>query len=321
MANFTAGLLGVDFNALELAPLANAGQSGAGPTSVVLSIGDVSVQVFGTGFGYAASGPPTAGVIQRLAVSTGAGLAYDISGLSLSAETFRNLIVAGDNAATKAALFAGADVFTGSAIADRLFSYAGDDTVSAGAGNDIIIEASGSNYLRGDEGDDQIAGGSGFDDINGNMGNDTASGGLGNDWVVGGKDNDLLFGDDGGDLVYGNLGDDTCEGGAGNDTIRGGQQNDTLSGGAGADYVSGDRGDDTMTGGEGADLFHSFSDAGIDRVLDFSVAQGDRVLLDLGTTYSVSQIGDDTVISMSGGQVILVGVAASSLLSTSIFLA
>ena len=60
--------------------------------------------------------------------------------------------------------------------------------------------------------------------------------------------------------------------------VRGGQQEDSLSGGCGDDFVSGDKGDDTMTGGAGAELFHSFGDAGIDRVLDFNLAEGDRVI-------------------------------------------
>ena len=137
--------------------------------------------------------------------------------------------------------------------------------------------------------------------------------------VGGGKDNDIVFGDDGGDLVYGNLGDDSCNGGNGNDTVRGGQGNDTLSGGAGADFVSGDRGDDTMTGGLGADIFHSSSDAGIDRVLDFNLAEGDRVQLDPGTTFSMSQVGADTVVQMSAGQVVLVGISMSALTAGSVF--
>jgi Ca2+-binding RTX toxin-like protein len=151
------------------------------------------------------------------------------------------------------------------------------------------------------------------------MGNDTVMTGPGDDYSVGGKDNDLLFGEDGQDLVYGNLGDDTCDGGAGNDIVRGGQGNDTLDGGTGNDFVSGDRGDDTMVGGTGADIFHSSTDAGIDRVLDFSVAQGDRVQLDPGTTFTLMQVGGDTVVMMSAGQVVLVGVSMSSLLSTSVF--
>ncbi|OHB30136.1 MAG: hypothetical protein A2790_08960 [Phenylobacterium sp. RIFCSPHIGHO2_01_FULL_69_31] len=193
---------------------------------------------------------------------------------------------------------------------------AGPDTLIGGAGNETIDGGGGEDYIRGGDGNDQIRGGTAFDDVHGNTGNDTVYGGLDHDWVVGGKGEDALFGDDGNDLVLGNIGADTCEGGAGADTVRGGQDNDIIRGGAGADYVSGDKGADTVSGGEGADLFHSFGDAGIDRVLDFNRAEGDRVLLDPGTQYTVSQVGADTVISMTGGgEMILVGVQASSLTS------
>ena len=208
----------------------------------------------------------------------------------------------------------GSDSITGNALNNQLEGGGGNDTVLGGAGSDTITDSSGANYLRGDEGNDALVGGSGFDDINGNMGNDTASGGGGNDWVVGGKDNDLLYGDGGNDLVYGNLGNDTCDGGVGADTVRGGQGEDSLTGQAGDDWLSGDRGNDTISGGSGADIFHSFADAGVDRVLDFNRLEGDRVLLDVGTIYQVSQVGSDVVINMDGGgQLILVGVQQSSL--------
>jgi serralysin len=103
-------------------------------------------------------------------------------------------------------------------------------------------------------------------------------------------------------------------GGDGNDIVRGGQDNDLVFGGAGDDFVSGDKGNDTMTGGAGADSFHTFGDAGIDRVTDFNRGEGDRVQLDPGTQYTVSQVGADTVINMTGGgQMILVGVSMSTL--------
>ena len=148
------------------------------------------------------------------------------------------------------------------------------------------------------------------------MGDDPCAGGAG-----GGGDSDAsLVGSAGQNLVYGNLGNDTCDGGAGNDIVRGGQDNDSLTGGAGDDFVSGDKGDDTVSGGAGADIFHTFGDAGIDRVLDFSLAQGDRVQLDPGTQYTVSQVGADTVINMTGGgQMILVGVSMSTLTGSWIF--
>jgi serralysin len=105
------------------------------------------------------------------------------------------------------------------------------------------------------------------------------------------------------------------------DWLRGGRGDDSIVGGAGPDFISGDRGNDTMSGGTGADLFHSSQDAGIDRVLDFSLAQGDRVELDPGTTFTVGQVGADTVIDMgAGNQMILVGVTASSLPPGTIFL-
>jgi len=190
----------------------------------------------------------------------------------------------------------------------------GRNTLEGGAGADTIVDTGGSNYLRGGDGADRVSGGGDFDDLNGNAGNDTVSGGPGNDWVVGGKDNDSLSGDTGDDLVYGNVGDDSCFGGDGNDTLRGGQGDDLVVGGAGADYLSGDKGSDTMTGGAGADVFHSFGDAGLDRISDFSVAQGDRLQLDAGTTYTLQQVGSDTVVDMGGGgQVVLVGVSMSSL--------
>ena len=212
------------------------------------------------------------------------------------------------------------DELRGTEASETIQAGAGADTVRALAGDDTISGGGGENYLRGDEGNDSIVGGAGFDDINGNRGNDTCVSGGGDDWVVGGKDNDSLSGSDGQNLVYGNLGNDTCDGGAGNDTVRGGQDNDVVIGGAGDDYVSGDKGSDTMTGGIGADIFHSFGDAGIDRVTDFSLAQGDRVQLDPGTVFTLSQVGADTIVNMTGGgQMTLVGIQLSSLTGNWIF--
>ncbi|OXE37414.1 MAG: serine 3-dehydrogenase [Phenylobacterium zucineum] len=228
-----------------------------------------------------------------------------------------NVVIAMGTAIENAIGGYGADNITGNDLDNALNGMSGDDTIHGGAGNDTISGGDGAGYLRGDAGNDVIQGGFGFDDINGNMGADTCNGGDGNDWVVGGRDNDLLSGDNGDDIVYGNMGDDTCLGGTGADLIRGGQGNDSISGGTGNDWLSGDRGDDTLMGGVGADTFHSFGDAGIDRILDFSRSAGDAIVLDAGTTYVVAQVGSDTVISLGGGgQIVLVGVQASSLTGT-----
>jgi serralysin len=214
----------------------------------------------------------------------------------------------------------GSDSITGNALGNVIQGGGGGDVIMAGAGADTITDTSGVNYLRGEDGDDSISGGSGFDDINGNMGNDTIHGNGGDDYSVGGKNDDLLFGDDGDDIVWGNLGNDTCDGGNGNDQVRGGQGDDSLSGGAGDDFISGDRGNDTESGGPGADTFHDSQDAGIDRVLDFNLAEGDRVQLDPGTTFTVTQVVSDTVIDMgNGNEMILVGVQMSTLTGSWIF--
>jgi Ca2+-binding RTX toxin-like protein len=203
---------------------------------------------------------------------------------------------------------------------------AGGDTIQAPETNDTLTAGSGgANYLRGNGGDDSIQGGSNFDDINGNKGNDTIDGGSGgSDFLVGGQGNDNITGHAGGNQILGNLGNDTLMSGSGADIVRGGQGDDVIVAGSGDQFLSGDRGADTVTAGSGHDIVHSSQDAGIDRILNFS-ASHDVVELDPGTTFSVSQVGADTVIDMGAilgnpNQVILVGVSMSSLTAGSIFL-
>ena len=210
---------------------------------------------------------------------------------------------------------AGDDDLSGDIDADTLDGGAGADTIHGGAGNDLILSGSGGAYLRGDDGNDTIVGGDdAFEDLHGNAGDDSVSGGGADDWVVGGKDQDQLKGGAGADIVYGNLGNDTCSGDEGDDIVRGGQNDDVLYGGAGDDWLSGDRHNDTISGGPGADTFHTFGDAGVDRVIDFNAAEGDRVQLDRGTVYTVHQDLDDVVIQMEGGgQMFLIGVKLATL--------
>jgi len=202
----------------------------------------------------------------------------------------------------------------------RLTGGTGANTIVGGPGGDTITDGGGANLLRGDAGADSIVGGAGFDDAGGGVGNDTVNGGAGDDWLSGGDGLDSLMGADGADFLYGGLANDVLDGGAGNDVLRGGQGDDRLVGQAGADWLAGDRGNDTMSGGLGADTFHSFGAAGVDRIIDFRVADGDRLQLAAGSTYSVAQVGADTVVSIGGGaQVIVQGVPLSSLPSGWLF--
>ncbi|HXA37669.1 MAG TPA: calcium-binding protein [Phenylobacterium sp.] len=206
-------------------------------------------------------------------------------------------------------------VTVGTAGDDFINATPSASEVHAGAGNDTIIGTTVPDYLRGDDGDDLIQGGPAFDDINGNKGNDTIDGGSGgSDWLVGGQGDDMITAHHSDNLIYGNLGNDTLIGGDGHDIMRGGQGDDSIVGGSGNDFISGDRGNDTESGGLGADTFHFSQDAGIDKVLDYNYAQGDRVMLDPGTTFTVSQVGADTIIDTGGGnEMILVGVQLSTL--------
>jgi Ca2+-binding RTX toxin-like protein len=207
------------------------------------------------------------------------------------------------------------------ALGSTLTATASAPQAQGGAGNDTVIGAPVADYLRGGDGNDSIAGGSAFDDINGNKGDDTLDGGTGgNDWLVGGQGNDLITAHAADNTLYGNLGNDTLVGGFGKDVLRGGQGDDSLAGGAGDNFISGDRGNDTESGGTGADTFHFSQDAGVDRVLDFNYAEGDRVQLDAGTSYSLHQVGADTVIDTgAGNEMILVGVQLNTLPADWIF--
>ncbi|MET0274268.1 MAG: Ig-like domain-containing protein, partial [Phenylobacterium sp.] len=217
----------------------------------------------------------------------------------------------------------GADSVSGGIGDDIVHGNAGSDTVSGGEGHDVayggkdndrVTGGGGNDLIFGDLGDDFLQGNAGADTLDGGAGNDTVHGGQDADQVTGGDGNDAVLGDAGDDVLQGGLGNDTATGGLGLDRLHGGQGNDVIYGEAGNDWLSGDRGSDTISGGSGADTFHANLQTGLDWITDFSSAEGDRVLLDLGTTYSVSQGSSGVVIDISGGaQMVLAGVQLSSL--------
>ena len=340
MAIFTAGQFGADFDRLSVSTLLTGQVIGQDPSGFAVQAGSELTRVFGASLTYGTGGLPNGGAIQRLVGESSGIRAYELTGFNLSAATVLGWATTGADALARTTLLAAADTIDGSGLADLMRGYGGDDTVhglggndylegGAGAddvygddGQDTVIDSEGSNYLRGGAGDDLVIGGFEFDDAHGNVGNDTVMAGGFDDWSVGGQGNDMVYGEDGSDLCYGQLGSDTVDGGAGIDAVIGGQADDSLSGGAGNDTLSGDRGADTVSGGSGADIFHAAVTAETDRIVDFSAAEGDRVWLDAGSTFTVAQVGADTVITVSGAaQVVLVGVSMSSLGPATIFLA
>ena len=142
------------------------------------------------------------------------------------------------------------------------------------------------------DGSQVIVGGGGADSLQAGGHGDTVRAGAGDDSVQGGAGHDDINGNAGNDVIHG--------GGGGGAVLSGGQGGDTIVGGAGADFISGDHGDDFETGGTGADTFHASAASDLDVITDFNAAEGDRIELDPGTTYTVVQSGDDVVIHILG---------------------
>jgi Ca2+-binding RTX toxin-like protein len=196
---------------------------------------------------------------------------------------------------------------TGNAEDNLIAPSGGADTVSAGGGDDTVQGGASNDVLQGNVGDDRIEAGDGSDLALGGQNQDFLQGNGGADQLFGDKGEDTVHGGQGGDFVHGGQGHDLVFGDNGDDIVLGGQGNDTVFGGAGNDYLSGDLGDDILFGGAGADTFRGFGGGGRDVVGDFNQADGDRVLLDPGTSYVVSQVGANVHITMTGGGVVVLG--------------
>lgn len=230
------------------------------------------------------------------------------------------------NTATGAA---GSDSISGLEGADTLQGALGDDSLNGNQDNDILQGNQGTDTLHGGQGDDIVHGGRDDDFVFGDLGDDIVFGDLGNDLVNGGEGDDMLWGGQGAvsdmadgadtlvggggdDFVNGNGGSDAIDGGVGNDTIHGGQGDDVIFGSDGDDLIFGDIGDDVVSGGSGADSFQMHG-GGRDLIVDFSQAQGDRIVLNAGASYTASQVGADTIVDWENGQIVLSNVQLSNL--------
>ena len=204
----------------------------------------------------------------------------------------------------------GADVITDGDTAGPA-GIAGNDVIAAGAGDDVLSSYNGVDTLNGGAGNDlasvslthlaadvvfsttigsgrtaTLANGTTLIDIERfsldlGGGDDRVTLGGGQLWVYAGGGDDMITTGAFNDTVYGDRfdasGRDVIVTGGGNDTLIGGGGDDRLDGGSGADFLEGDGGNDELIGGTGTDLFHWGLSAGIDRILDFSSAEGDRI--------------------------------------------
>lgn len=195
--------------------------------------------------------------------------------------------------------------------------------------------------LVGTDDVDRIDGFGGNDRLDGGKGDDFLFGGDGNDVLLGRAGNDRMFGGAGGDRMLGQGGDDLLSGGGGSDTLFGGGGNDVLDGGADEDVLSGDAGNDVLSGGAGADTFVFRASFGTDIVTDFDIAlpgiagsvgfdggagAGTQAVFESGDVIDLSaqgiagfgelslrQSGDDAVIDLSNGSIVLEGIDVADL--------
>ncbi|MCR6660038.1 MAG: calcium-binding protein [Asticcacaulis sp.] len=173
--------------------------------------------------------------------------------------------------------------------------------------DNILIGNSGNNNLTGGAGNDRLNGGTGADGLRGGVGNDIYYVDNLGDFIVENKD-------EGTDLVYStvsfNLGAQYIEyltlTGTGNINGLGNALANTITGNAGNNLIDGRQGNDKLTGGAGADIFQFTAGSGKDAITDFSASQNDSLNLHdySQATAVITQVGNDTVIDLGGGNVI-----------------
>lgn len=116
------------------------------------------------------------------------------------------------------------------------------------------------------------------------------------------------------DHVYGaNIGSD----------LSGGDDRDTLVGGSGKDRINGGADDDVLTGGKGADLFYFKRGFDRDTIKDFSVTSDKLDLTGTGVVskshLAIRQVGTSAVISLGGGDELVLNKVTASKLSSKNF--
>ena len=235
---------------------------------------------------------------------------------------------------------AGADTITGSSANnetlygggdnDWVFNDASADSLNGGTGNDMLdyslrdggitVSLQTGVNIDGDTitGFERVTGTSFADSIEGSNNNETLYGGLGDDTVRGLDGNDSLYGGSGNDIlsdtggtnrIWGDAGSDILYGGIGADSLYGGTSSDTLYGGDGDDWLEGGGSPDALYGGLGADKFRMIGTSlSSDTVYDFVLGDGDRVVLAAGTTYTVTDLGNDIKITANSNNITLIGV-------------
>ena len=227
---------------------------------------------------------------------------------------------------------------------DTLDGAAGDDVLQGLNGDDLLIGGDGNDAMQGRGDNDTLQGFSGDDWVDGNDGADLVRGGVGSDVVIGGQGEDTVDGRSGNDVVIGGelnadpLSDAELgilrDGGTIEDIfvdvtppdaeIRDDGAADTLFGGRGSDLLILGSGD-VAEGGNEIDAFAVIADTGESAlgpatIGDFDNPDGESIALYFRAdetvdeeAISVSDDGDDAVISYDGEVLAIVTGAAGTL--------
>ncbi len=141
--------------------------------------------------------------------------------------------------------------------------------------------------------------------------------------ILGGAGDDTIVSSDAADIIYGRAGDDDIQSSGGADTVFGEQGDDNIEAGDGNDVLVGGAGRDDLTGGYGADTFRFYlatesTVIDLDRIRDFSSAEGDKIDLSLIDASTVIGGNNAFVLSASftgvAGQLVLTQTAAGDML-------
>lgn len=158
------------------------------------------------------------------------------------------------------------DTILGDDKANRIYGFAGDDTINGRGGNDVID--------GGGQAGDMLDGGEGNDTIilRGTLPDDTFKLAAEDDNAENFENITSMLPAATAVTLEGNSGPNTIIGGEGVDTIRGGAGTDMLDGGKGDDVIHNGPGINTLTGSEGADSFMIDAiDADADTISDFTI--------------------------------------------------
>jgi Ca2+-binding RTX toxin-like protein len=238
-------------------------------------------QVFTGSFSYDSFGGAH-GTVRSTTFSHNGAIVYTATGMNDDAAVIQmHAQTTGDAQETLAYVLRNPDAIFGSAQADGLVAYAGNDTIDGGAGADVMLGGSGNDVYVVDNALDKVvetttrtsgvdAGGtdlvkSSVDHtlamyvekllLTGTGAIDGAGNGLAN----------LVQGNGAGNVLLGAGGNDTLSGGGGGDTLAGGAGKDQLIGGAGADVFEYNAVADSGVGVSSADIIKDFA-VGVDRI-------------------------------------------------------